>query len=210
MNSATPSIKSGAGVTIINHVEEVATLSVNNTVTPQILQCIPSVLPNWLRGVAANWSKWHWDVLRFVYVPICSTSVSGSFHMGFLYDQTDVVPTTVGQMTSLKGYTTGPVWSGQEGSVLLNYLDTARPCPPGAICASLDTGNTETYWYPYVTTAQLTAELAVASVLGNMRTPARLAIITSDGAATANVACGRLYAVYRVRLVEPVPSALNV
>lgn len=206
----TPSLRSRQGITVVTSVEEVATLAVSSTLTPQVLQCIPSTLTTWLRGVAANWSKWHWTVLKYIYVPTCPTSTTGSMHMGFLYDSTDSVPTTVAQMATLQGYVTGPVWSGSEGATLLDSLNPSKPCPPGGVCTQLDVNRSTQYWYPYVTAAELTTELTVSSSLGNMRSPARLALATADGSGTTAVNCGRLYAVYRVELIEPIASALNL
>ena len=183
-------------------------VSVSSTVTPNILQCIPYTASAWLRGVAANWSKWRWLSLKFIYIPTCPTSVSGSVHMGFLYDQSDSTPATVAEMAALRGYTTGPVWSGSEAAVMLS--DVSRACPPGAICASLDVTKLSKPWYSYVTSTTLTTSITLDPSLGNIYVPARLVILTADGSATDAVSVGRLYVQYEVELIERIVASDNL
>lgn len=126
--------------------------------------------------------------------------------MGFLYDQLDTLPLTVAAMSSLQGYVTGPVWSGSEAAIA---LQSAR-CPPGSICCDLDVKRLGKAWYPYVTDAGFVNQSTIALALGNMYSPARLLVKTTDGASTTPVSAGRLMVSYSVELIEPMPTANNV
>jgi len=168
---------------------------------------MPYTVGTWLRGVAANWSKWQWLYLRFIYIPSTGTDTAGSVHMGFLYDQYDTVPSTALQMTSLSRYTSGPVWSGSEASSMLS--NPSMKCPPGAICCELDVTRLEKPWYSYVNSADFTAAITVNSAIGNIYSPSRLVVLSADGVNSTAVACGRVMVQYGIKLIEPITSALN-
>nr|UHS71706.1 MAG: putative coat protein P3 [Sobemovirus sp.] len=203
-----PSISSSNDVTTVRFAEIVMNLEVSNGPTSASAACMPSDMTSWLSGVARSWSKWHWDVLKYVYIPCCPATTSGSVHMGFQYDWSDDVPSNDSEISSLHGYTSGPVWGGENGAVLLNPRTPYTRCPVGAICSEIDVGRTMEYWYPYVSKTRFANESLVAAALVNLRTPARLVVLTTDGPSDA-VKCGRIYAIYQVKLIEPISSALN-
>lgn len=127
--------------------------------------------------------------------------------MGFLYDFPDTVPTSISQMSCLSGFTTGPVWSGADGTPLLSVPN--QKCPPGALCSVLDVNRAEKMWYPFVTPASLTTDVTVSASLGNMYVPARLVVASADGVSTTVLGAGRVYAVYSIDVIEPIVSTLN-
>lgn len=204
MGRNTPRIRSDRDLVRVAHVESSSSLTVAGEASFAALQCIPSTFTQWLSGVAINWGKWRWKRLEIIYMPVCPTSTSGSIHMGFLYDSTDSTPSSVGQMSSLQGYTTGPVWGGSEGAKALS----GGAIPPGAISVRLDVSRTAEKWFPYVSSTELATELAVSSALGNTRVPAQLVVATADGPSTS-VTAGRLYTRYEIELIEPKASALE-
>lgn len=188
------------------HTELAGTVSISSAVTSQVIQCIPSVLP-WLAGVGANWGRWRWLSLRYTYIPATATTTLGTIALGMIYDSQDAVPTSLAQMSALSGFSSGAVWSGSDGSVL---LQTARkvPCPPGAICADLNIRERQKEWR-YITSGTLTT-LGVSSAEANIYVPARLYVGTVGGTGAAATAVGNLYVTYDVELIDPVSSASNV
>lgn len=205
--SSRPIMRSLKESTTITHTEVVSNLTVVTTTTPSTVACYPSLTSTWLSGVAANWSKFRWLKLRFLYVPSCPTSTSGSVHMGFLYDYADIVPTTVTAMSSLFRYSSGPVWSGTQVS---SALKSARaPVAPGAIVSELDVSRLDKPWYSYITPANLTTLVTTNASLGSMYVPARLVVLTADGSSTTSTSIGRIYMQYEIEVIEPVPSALQ-
>lgn len=195
------------GIYTVRHVGVNATFSVSNTFTPSIIQCIPSVVEPWIQGVASSWSKYRWRKLRWIYIPFCPTSTAGSVHMGLQYDNIDATPTTVAQMSALKAYTTGPVWSGYAGSPCLE--NPYSNVPAGAIVLTVDVDKFEKNWYPFITQAQFTTQAGISLASVNPYSPARLIFATTDGTATSTP-CGRLYAQYDIELIEPQASANNL
>nr|AGP50168.1 coat protein [Turnip rosette virus] len=191
--------------------EVVTEISVSNTPTPSVLQVIPETFPTRLKGLATSWSKFKWRAIKFVYMPICPTTETGSVHFGFLYDTVDNLPGTVGEISTLQGYSTGPAWAGTSGNELLE-LGVYAETPKDAVVARMDARRADKKYYPIVSTTQLTKSLTVDASLGNTYVPARLAIVTADGTAAADKpkTVGRLYAVFCIDLIDTIASSLNV
>lgn len=204
---STPIVRSAGSATFVENVEVNAGFSVSTTFAPSVIQCMPSTIGPWLSGVAANWSKYRWRKLRWIYVPTCPTTTLGSIHIGLQYDNVDATPTSVAQMSALQSYTTGPAWSGYQAAALLSKPNA--PCPPGSLVVDVDVARFEKPWYSYISQTQFATQNAVAISLANLFSPARLIFATTDGTATA-VSCGRLYAQYMVELIEPEAAASNL
>lgn len=202
-----PLLRSAGGSVVINNVESILQLTVGATQSSAVVQMAPFALGSWFNGLAACWSKWRLRKLRYLYVPTCPTSVSGSIHMGLQYDSVDSAPTTVTGISATYRYTSGPVWSGFQVASVLSYPERAPP--PEAICCDVDVTRLSLPWYPYITSANFTQQGQIAISTQNSYSPGRLVIVTADGPATS-VAAGRLYAQYSVELIEPVPASQNL
>ena len=126
--------------------EVVTEISVSNTPTPSVLQVIPETFPTRLKGMATSWSKFKWQAIKFVYMPICPTTETGSVHFGFLYDTVDNLPGTVGEISTLQGYSTGTVWAGTSGNELLEDGVYAKT-PKDAVVARMDARRADKKYY---------------------------------------------------------------
>lgn len=191
---------------VISNVEAILQLTVGSAQSSAVVQMAPFALGPWLNGLAVSWSKWRLRKLRFLYVPSCPTSVSGSIHMGLQYDSVDSAPTTVTGISATYRYTSGPVWSGFQVASVLSNPD--RTPPPEAICCDVDVTRFSLPWYPYITSTNFTQQGLIAISTQNTYSPGRLVLVTADGPSTS-VAAGRLYAQYSVELIEPVASSQN-
>jgi hypothetical protein len=192
--------------TTITNVEAVTNLSVATAASVVTVPCAPAFTGLWLGALAANWGKWRWKKLRFLYIPICPTSTQGSVHFAFQYDSWDTAPSNVFQISAMSHYTTGPVWSGFQAAPCLSHYE--GKCPEGSIVADLDISRNDKRYYPFVTLADYNTLVAATIQLGNMYSPAKLQVLTADGTATVT-ACGRLYVMYEVEVFEPLIPNLN-
>jgi len=202
-----PSLRTMGGVTELIRSELSTELSVTNATVISSELVMPYSVGTWLRGVAANWSKYSWVSVRYTYLPACPSTTAGSIHMGFQYDMADTLPVSVNQLSDLRGYVTGQVWSGASGLCYINgtkCLDTST-----AISTTLDVSKLGKKWYPYKTSSDYTTAVGVNINFGTPLVPARLVIGMLDGSSTTAVSVGRLYVTYTVHLIEPTASALN-
>nr|WGL40993.1 coat protein [Cymbidium chlorotic mosaic virus] len=202
-----PRLRSEGVSTILTNCEVNLGVVVTTGVTQVVRECAPFEVGQWLAGIAANFSKWRWLRLRFLYVPYCPTTLQGSLHMGFVYDDLDSNPTTVEAMSTLSGYTTSPLWNGAQCAPALSSVKSV--VPTGSVCAVLDVTRLSKPWYPFLTAAGYTDVTETTTALGNMYSPGKLVILTIDGSSSTAVGCGRLYAQYEIELIEPIASSLN-
>ena len=127
--------------------------------------------------------------------------------MGFQYDMADTLPVSVNQLSNLRGYVSGQVWSGSSGLCYINgtrCLDTAN-----AITTTLDVGQLGKKWYPFKTSTDFTTAVGVNVNIATPLVPARLVIAMLDGSSSTAVSTGRLYVSYTIQLIEPTALALN-
>nr|BBD74052.1 coat protein [Soybean yellow common mosaic virus] len=202
-----PSMRTTGGITTLTHSELSTELSVTSTIVVASELVMPYSVGTWLRGVASNWSKYAWLSVRYTYLPACPSDTAGTIHMGFQYDMADTVPVSVNQLSNLRGYVSGQVWSGSSGLCFINgtkCLDTSS-----AISTTLDVSKLGKKWYPYKTSTDYTTAVGVDANIATPLVPARLVIAMLDGTSTTAVNAGRLYVTYTIQLVEPIASALN-
>ena len=202
-----PTMRSTGGITVLSHSELSTELSVTSSIVVSSELVMPYSVGTWLRGVASNWSKYAWMSVRYTYLPACPSSTSGSIHMGFQYDMADTVPVSVNQLSNLRGYVSGQVWSGSSGLCFIN--GTRCTDTSSAISTTLDVGRFGKKWYPYKTSSDYTTAVAVDVNLATPLVPARLVIAMLDGSSTTAVSVGRLYVTYTIHMIEPTASALN-
>jgi len=203
-----PSISTnGSGSVCLINTEQISGVATTTAFTAAVLRLVPSTLP-WLSGIAANFSKWRWLSLRVIYIPQASTGTSGSFHMGFQYDDTDTNPTSSANMSMLYAYTTGPAWAGWEGAELMQkpYLSP----PPGSIVSVLDVTRFDKPWYAYITSTNLSAlsPPLTPTVSGNLYCPAEL-VYAFEAGPVSPVGAGQLYIQYEVEMIEPIAVVNN-
>ncbi|AAQ19971.1 capsid protein [Southern bean mosaic virus] len=202
-----PSLRTAGGVTVLTHSELSTELAVTNAIVVSSELVMPFTMGTWLRGVAANWSKYSLFSVRYTYLPSCPSTTSGSIHMGFQYDMADTLPVSVNQLSNLRGYVSGQVWSGSSGLCYINGTrcsDTAN-----AITTTLDVAKLGKKWYPFKTSTDFTAAVGVIVNIATPLVPARLVIAMLDGSSSTAVSTGRLYVSYTVQLIEPTALALN-
>lgn len=173
-----------------------------------VINLVPHSFP-WLNGMAANFSKWKWRKLRFIYIPACPTNTPGQMALSFQYDVMDTTPTTLGQMAMMNGFTNGPYWLGGEGAVMLK--SSKHPIVPGAIVSVFDVKRQSKPWYEYITSTDFLALVAVPTVGpagANAYSPGNVVSASAGGPATV-VTGGNLYVQYEIELIEPTDSTLN-
>nr|1X35_A Chain A, Coat protein [Sesbania mosaic virus]1X35_B Chain B, Coat protein [Sesbania mosaic virus]1X35_C Chain C, Coat protein [Sesbania mosaic virus] len=203
-----PAVSSSrGGITVLTHSELSAEIGVTDSIVVSSELVMPYTVGTWLRGVAANWSKYSWLSVRYTYIPSCPSSTAGSIHMGFQYDMADTVPVSVNQLSNLRGYVSGQVWSGSAGLCFINGTrcsDTST-----AISTTLDVSKLGKKWYPYKTSADYATAVGVDVNIATPLVPARLVIALLDGSSSTAVAAGRIYCTYTIQMIEPTASALN-
>jgi len=202
-----PSLRTARGVTVLTHSELSTELAVTNAIVVSSELVMPFTMGTWLRGVASNWSKYCLESVRYTYLPSCPTTTPGSIHMGFQYDMADSLPVSVNQLSNLRGYVSGQVWSGSSGLCYVNgtkCLDTGS-----AISTTLDVSKLGKKWYPFKTSSDYTAAVGVNVNIATPLVPARLVIAMLDGSSATAVSTGRLYVSYTICLIEPTASAIN-
>jgi len=202
-----PIMRTVNGVTEATNVELGNVYTVANVFSVSTVQCTPAVVGSWIGYVAAAWSKYRWKMVRFIYMPLCSTSTFGLVHMGLQYDNLDTNPASVTAMSSLAKYTVAPVWSGFQVAPVLSSF--GAELPEGSVVVDVDVTKFEKAWYSYVTSAAFTAQSTIAASLGTTLSPARLVIATSDGSGGA-INAGRLIVQYIIELIEPTTPTNNV
>jgi len=146
----------------------------------------------YLAGLASNFSKFKWLKLAVYYVPSCPTSTLGECAMGTYFDQQDATAATFIQTSQLKGGISFPPWGGgpERGT--------------DAVRIDFDVNNFDKPRYNYIGNGPWGA-LSLSD--RNNYTPASLAV-ASQGSTLAAFA-GRLWCEYTVRLIDPIPVALN-
>lgn len=204
---STPLINGSRRPVLITHCEMVSDISlVPPDVSGLTFRGCPGTLTSWLAGVSANWSKWRWLKIRFVYVPTTSTNTSGSVALGLMYDVTDRAPRLINDMSSLEGFTTGPVWSGSAGAGAI--ASPQSKIPSDAIAVDVDTTRFKNPWYPWTaenTVARMLALDFPQNYIANDAVPFSVRVLT-DGSQTTTTKVGELYVVYTIELIEPIPA----
>lgn len=159
----------------------------------------------WLGSLAANYSKWRWNFLKIIYVPVCPSTTTGQIVMSLGYDQTDLAPTTLVQAQQAFESVTSPVWAGFNGTNELNTYSAGKS--PGSVCINVDVarlgGPTGASFYRYINNNNL---IALTDVEKNIFVPGHVDISSAGGVA---LVVGNLFFEYVVELIEPVASALN-
>lgn len=195
--------------TLVTNTESIYTIAAVNAFATARMPFTP-FQTQWLDGIATNFSKWQWRYLRYIYIPACPTSSTGTITMSPGYDMDDVVATNTNFL--MKGFrsVTAPLWAGWEGSSALhNYSD---PIPKGAVSVEIDVtafkGGNELTKYPYIsgtTYISNTSSLAHAGI-SNMYSPGYLDIATELATPPTN---GYIFCQYQIELFEPITSQLN-
>lgn len=210
VGKANPQLRTTGRVTRVINTEIVVSLNTAVTFASAIIRLNPSSFP-WLNGIAANYSKFRWRGIRFIWIPSCSTATTGNIAMALQYDEPDANPTSLSQMSSLKGFIASPFWGGGGGSKLLNDMN-CREAPESVVCCVDDVKEFTNPWYRYTTSANLSALITGTSEgpsISNIYIPAILVYAVVGGPA-AGVEAGQIYVQYDIDLIDPIPSALNV
>lgn len=202
-----PSMRTAGGITTLVHSELSTELSVTSSIVVTSELVMPYTVGTWLRGVASSWSKYAWLSVRYTYLPACPSDTAGTVHLGFQYDMADTVPVSVNQLSNLRGYVSGQVWSGSSGLCFIN--GTRCTDTSSAISTTLDVSKLGKKWYPYKTSSDYTTAVGVDVNIATPLVPARLVIAMLDGSSSTAVNAGRLYVTYTLQLIEPIASALN-
>jgi len=206
VGSSNPVFRSGReGELRLQNVEFVTQVGTQATYTGASIRVAPFSF-SWLNGISANFSKFRWVSVRFIYVPACPTTTSGQVAMALEYDVPDSIPTSLQAISPMKGFVTCPAWAGYEGADLL--CDPNKPPRPGAIVTNVDVARFDKLWYPYITSADFTTTIGVLSQGGNIYVPATLVYAAMGGPATS-VLGGNIFVQYDVELIEPIVSTLN-
>nr|WPR18561.1 MAG: coat protein [Crogonang virus 158] len=181
---------------VVEHAEIAAEIDTSSVFSVSSMNIIPTMF-SWLEKLSNNYARYRWLRFRAFYIPGCSTSLSGVFAQAIRYDQLQDLPTLIDGLSSCSSFVTGPVWSGSEGSILLNGPNVMKP--PGCICVELDTTRFPLSWYP----TRLGKDVGIY-------VPASLLFATASGPKEA-VSCGTIYVSYIIELNEPYdPTAIGL
>jgi len=67
----------------------------------------------WLSGIANRYEKYKFKMLKFIYVPQCSTATAGTVSLVFDFDPNDAPPNSMTEALTYHDFTTGPAWTAQ-------------------------------------------------------------------------------------------------
>lgn len=187
------SISSSNGL-IVSHCEPFQTTSLTalGVLNYTTLALIPSVF-NYLTGIASNFSKFTWLKLHIYYVPSCPTSTQGECAMANFYDFQDAGGATFVQVAQMKNGISFPPWGG------------GPEAGKDAVVIDVDVKDFDKPRYNYITVASFNA---LTSSDKNNYSPVNLATATQGSTAAVSIA-GRIWVDYTIRLIDPIPSAIN-
>lgn len=210
LRNPTARIKTDGRSTTLEHCEPIQDISIGSALQVSRLDLIPSTFP-WLNAMAQNYSKFKWHFLQLYFIPSCPTTTPGSVALGLTYDDLDTnvsSTTTFNQVAVLNRSVVSPVWGGASGSAYLHRNGNAVPLD--AVCVEVDTGKLDKPYYKYITQAQLGTlnQTAPGVAASGMYVPCSYVVAVSNGPSTA-VFAGRIFAKYKVELLEPIPATLN-
>lgn len=210
LRNRAPMVRSNGASTITEHCEPIQDVGTGSALALARVDLTPSTFP-WLNTMAQNFSKFKWHYLQLFYIPSCPTTTPGSVAVGLTYDDLDssVGPgITFNQIAVLNRSVVAPVWAGASGSAYLHRPGFA--VPPDAVCVEVDTDKLDKPYYKYATQAQLSNLIQNAQGLAasSIYIPCSYNLAITQGAA-AGTLVGRVFAKYRIELIEPVPAALN-
>lgn len=184
----------GEGGLIFSHAEPFTTfpLTALGALNTQRIAMIPPLLP-YLNGIAQNFSKYCYASFEIYYVPVCPSDTEGEIVMGLSYERLDNIGTFLQLATKDKAVSFSP-WLGSTST------GTGNPS------IMVDCTKFEKPWYPYV------SQTSFNSAAVNDQTS--LCPFSFDGASqgstVAVATAGRVWARYTIKLIEPVPAAINV
>jgi hypothetical protein len=156
------------------------------------LALIPSIF-TYLNGIASNFAKYSWLKMRIYYVPSCPTTTQGECAMGNFYDWQDAGSATFTQVSQMKNGISFPPWAG------------GQEYGANAIAMEVDVNDFDKPRYNYVSVATFNA---LTSSDKNNYAPVNLSIGTQGSTAAVTIA-GRIWISYTIRLLDPIPSAIN-
>lgn len=179
---------------ILTHCEPVFTtqLTALGVLSYQTVALIPSVFP-YLNGIASNFAKYSWLKMHIYYTPSCPTSTLGEQAMANFYDWQDAAAATFTQTATMKNGITFPPWGGGE-----KY-------GKDAVTIDVDVKDFDKPRYNYVTVATFNA---LTNSDKNNYAPVNIAL-ASQGSTLAVPISGRIWIEYVIRLIDPIPSAIN-
>lgn len=169
---------------------------------------IPAIAP-WLDGIAVNFSKFSWAYLRFVYIPVCATTSSGTGVLAIGYDMTDVgISAPAAAQQSFRSVTFPP-WAGWDGSAELHNYGT--PMPDGAVSIEVDvneflSGDELSKWR-YISRADFNGLATTTDQ--NVYTPGYIDVVTEGTIVGSGNVGGNLFVQYIIDLYEPINPAQN-
>lgn len=205
--SVAPQIQSSQKCTRVANTE----IWVNSTVTFATAAgvrgfLIPAIAP-WLDGIAQHYSKFSWAYLRFIYIPTCATSNSGTGVLSLGYDVSDALVAVPSAAQKSFRSVTFPPWAGWDGSAELHNYGSVMPA--GAVSIEVDvnellSGDELSKWR-YI---GLTAFNALTSNTDrNVYCPGYIDVVTET--ALNSFVGGELFVQYIIDLYEPINPAAN-
>jgi len=180
---STPRYYSRNGTVAVTHSEYIGTVNAATAFTTTTYSVNPgssTVFP-WLSNVAANYNKYKFNRLRFVYVPAASTSTKGRVALAFNSNTLDVIPATKQAMFSIAPNDEESIWNEVAIDIPAHYLKNEQYVRT----------------YPAVSTANTIG----TSVDLKTYDVGRLIFASDLGSDTSS--CGELYVSFDVTLSEP-------
>nr|UHS72376.1 MAG: hypothetical protein 4 [Regressovirinae sp.] len=155
----------------------------------------------WINNVAANFSKYQWVNLEFIYIPSCPTTTPGTVVLSVGYDAGDAAPGSLSAAQRGFHSVTSPYWAGYDGS---HNLGTVKSTQSG-VRISVDTSRFDKPYYPYTT---LTGFNGFSNTDRNIYSPGYLDISFLGGPAAATLV-GSVFMKYTIKLIEPINPVDN-
>jgi hypothetical protein len=161
--------------------------------------------PSWLAGIAANFSKYRWHFLKFIYIPIVPTTVTGQVVLSLGYDFIDNAPASISAAQQYFNSVTAPVWAGYNGANELNTYSKVKT--PGSVCVVVDNtrlgGPSGDAFYRFANGGNFGGYSGQDK---NIYCPGYLDVSTAGGLA---LGVGNLFIEYTVELIEPINPTAN-
>lgn len=186
--------------------------------------CNPGITTNypWLSSIAANYQKFRWKFLRYIFVPQCASTTPGSVYLEMHYDYLDNASTSLAQVTATESSIVGNCWYG--GALSPELAFGSEVGARDAICLTIDVSRFTEPWYYVRTTngATLNTVTLTGTATGGNGTLAIASGGTFDPASrpgtiyygtngiTNTTVAGNLYVAYVCEFSDPILAAENV
>lgn len=166
----------------------------------------PGVFP-WLLGPSQSFSKYKFHFLKFIYIPISTSTQAGHLCLGLGYDGSDLAPTSMQLAQQAHKAVTAPIWAGFNGSDELSKFSKDRGAGSVSIVVDVDKlgGPSGQSYFKTISSGNFN----ILSTQDRNFYSGVYLDISLEGGSTGIAAAGHVFAEYDVELIEPIAPSVN-